>query len=151
MFETAVGKIGVYICYDRHFPEGARTLGLQGAEIVLYPHGNGWVRFKGFVAHRGPSSLLLQNSYYVGAVNRVGLEDGFGPNEFYGLSYFSDPRGQVIGEMGSEYSDDLIIRDLDLARNKESRDCHGYYQNRRPELYRESDNASGVKSVEIRA
>ena len=94
-FETAVGRIGVYICYDRHFPEGWRALGLNGAKIVFNPS----------ATSRGLSMYLwnleqpaaaVANEYFVGAINRVGSEP-LGDNDFYGSSYFVDPRGQIVG------------------------------------------------------
>ena len=97
VFETAVGKVGVYICYDRHFPEGARALGLNGAEIVLIPS----------ATSRGLSEYLwrieqvshaVANGYYVGTINRVGIESDYGDDDFYGQSYFVDPRGQFVGD-----------------------------------------------------
>ena len=100
VFETAVGKIGVYICYDRHFPEGARALGLNGAEIVLIPS----------ATSRGLSEYLwrieqvshaVANGYYVGTINRVGIEADYGDDDFYGQSYFVNPRGQFVGDVGS--------------------------------------------------
>ena len=95
VFETAVGTVGVYICYDRHFPEGWRALGLAGAEIVFNPS----------ATSRGLSAYLWQleqtsaaaaNMYFVGAINRVGIEP-LGDNDFYGTSYFASPRGAVRG------------------------------------------------------
>ena len=95
VFETAVGKIGVYICYDRHFPEGARALGLNGAELVFIPS----------ATSRGLSEYLwrveqvshaLANGYFVGTINRTGIEP-LGDDDFYGQSYFVDPRGQFVG------------------------------------------------------
>ena len=99
MFETAVGKVGVYICYDRHFPEGARALGLNGAEMVFIPS----------ATSRGLSEYLwrieqvshaVANGYFVGTINRVGIEKELGDDDFYGQSYFVDPRGQFIGDVG---------------------------------------------------
>ncbi len=100
VFDTAVGRIGVYICYDRHFPEGWRALGLAGAKIVFNPS----------ATSRGLSQYLWQleqpaaavaNEYFVGAINRVGIEP-LGDNDFYGQSYFADPRGQLIGDAASD-------------------------------------------------
>ena len=99
VFETAVGKVGVYICYDRHFPEGARALGLNGAEMVFIPS----------ATSRGLSEYLwrieqvshaVANGYFVGTINRVGIEP-LGEDDFYGQSYFCDPRGQFIGDVGT--------------------------------------------------
>ena len=115
VFETAVGKVGVYICYDRHFPEGWRTLGLNGAEIVFNPS----------ATHRGLSEYIwrleqpaaaVANMYYVGAINRVGIEP-LGDDDFYGQSYFVDPEGQFVGDVGDAYKPELIVRDLDLGQD----------------------------------
>ena len=134
VFETAVGKIGVYICYDRHFPEGARALGLNGAEIVLIPS----------ATSRGLSEYLwrieqvshaVANGYYVGTINRVGIEADIGDDDFYGQSYFVDPRGQFVGDVGSAHDEELIIRDLDLDRITEVRNTWQFFRDRRPDAY----------------
>jgi len=133
VFETAVGKVGVYICYDRHFPEGARALGLNGAEIVLIPS----------ATSRGLSEYLwrveqvshaLANGYFVGTINRVGKEP-LGDDDFYGQSYFVDPRGQFIGDLGSAHDEELIVRDLDLDKIEEVRQTWQFYRDRRPDQY----------------
>ena len=135
VFDTAVGKVGVYICYDRHFPEGWRALGLNGAEIVFNPS----------ATHRGLSEYLwsieqpaaaVANMYYVGAINRVGIEP-LGENDFYGQSYFVDPRGQYVGDKGDPYEPELIVRELDMDRIKEVRDGWAFYRDRRPDAYGE--------------
>ncbi len=133
VFQTAVGPIGVYICYDRHFPEGWRALGLGGARIVFNPS----------ATSRGLSMYLwnleqpaaaVANEYFVGAINRVGVEE-LGDNDFYGSSYFVDPRGQLVGEAGSPKDDDVIIRDLDMSTLAEVRHTWAFYRDRRPESY----------------
>ncbi len=133
VFDTAVGKVGVYICYDRHFPEGWRALGLNGAEIVFNPS----------ATSRGLSAYLWQleqtaaaaaNMYYVGAINRVGIED-LGDNDFYGTSYFANPRGQFVGEVASDQDAELVVRDLDLDLLKETREQWAFYRDRRPDMY----------------
>src|SRR5256712_6782574 len=133
VFETAVGKVGVYICYDRHFPEGARALGLNGAELVFIPS----------ATSRGLSEYLwrveqvshaLANGYYVGTINRVGKEP-LGDDDFYGQSYFVDPRGQFVGEVGSPTEEELIVRDLDLDKISEVRQLWQFYRDRRPDAY----------------
>jgi beta-ureidopropionase len=135
VFETAVGKVGVYICYDRHFPEGWRCLGLNGAEIVFNPS----------ATHRGLSEYLwrleqpaaaVANMYYVGAINRVGIEP-LGENDFYGQSYFVDPRGQFVGDTGDPYKPELIVRELDLDKIREVRNGWQFYRDRRPDAYHE--------------
>jgi N-carbamoylputrescine amidase len=133
VFDTAVGKVGVYICYDRHFPEGWRALGLAGAEIVYNPS----------ATSRGLSAYLWQleqpaaavaNEYFVAAINRVGVEE-YGDNDFYGTSYFVDPRGQFVGEVASDKHEELVVRDLDLGRIEEVRQQWAFYRDRRPEAY----------------
>jgi N-carbamoylputrescine amidase len=133
VFETAVGTIGVYICYDRHFPEGWRALGLAGARIVFNPS----------ATSRGLSMYLwnleqpaaaVANEYFVGAINRVGVED-LGDNDFYGSSYFVDPRGQKIGEPASDAKDEVIVRDLDMSTLAEVRHTWAFYRDRRPDSY----------------
>ncbi|MER3418473.1 MAG: acyltransferase, partial [Chloroflexota bacterium] len=134
VFETAVGKVGVYICYDRHFPEGARALGLNGAEIVFIPA----------ATSRGLSEYLwrieqvshaVANGYFVGTINRVGIEAEVGDDDFYGQSYFCDPRGQFVGAVGSPYDEELIIRDLNLDLVTEVRQLWQFYRDRRPDAY----------------
>jgi len=133
IFDTAVGRIGVYICYDRHFPEGWRALGLAGARIVFNPS----------ATSRGLSSYLwnleqpaaaVANEYYVGAINRVGVEP-LGDNDFYGQSYFVDPRGQLVGDAASDNADEVVVRDLDMDRLTEVRDLWQFYRDRRPDSY----------------
>ncbi len=133
VFDTAVGRIGVYICYDRHFPEGWRALGLAGAKIVFNPS----------ATSRGLSQYLwrleqpaaaVANEYFVGAINRVGIEP-LGDNDFYGQSYFADPRGQLIGAAGADDDDDVIIRDLDMDQLEEVRHLWAFYRDRRPDAY----------------
>jgi N-carbamoylputrescine amidase len=133
VFDTAVGRVGVYICYDRHFPEGWRALGLHGAEIVYNPS----------ATSRGLSAYLWQleqpaaavaNEYYVAAINRVGVEE-YGDNDFYGTSYFVDPRGQFVGDVASDKAEELVIRDLDMELIEEVRQQWAFYRDRRPEAY----------------
>jgi N-carbamoylputrescine amidase len=133
IFDTAVGRIGVYICYDRHFPEGWRALGLAGAKIVFNPS----------ATSRGLSMYLwnleqpaaaVANEYFVGAINRVGTEP-LGDNDFYGSTYFVDPRGQKVGEAASETEDEVIVRDLDMDMVEEVRQQWAFYRDRRPDAY----------------
>ncbi len=133
VFDTAVGKIGVYICYDRHFPEGARALGLNGAEIVLIPSATS----RGLSEHLWrieQVSHAVANGYYVGTINRVGKEP-LGDNDFYGQSYFVDPRGQFVGNVGDAHSEELIVRSLDLDLIQEVRQTWQWYRDRRPDAY----------------
>jgi beta-ureidopropionase len=132
-FDTAYARIGVYICYDRHFPEGARALGLNGAELVFIPS----------ATSRGLSEYLwrveqvshaLANGYYVGTINRVGIEP-LGEDDFYGQSYFVDPRGQFVGDVGDPHKEELLVRDLDMDMITEVRQLWQFYRDRRPDAY----------------
>jgi len=136
IFHTAVGTIGVYICYDRHFPEGARALGLRGAELVFIPSATS----RGLSMHLWKieqTSHAIANGYFVGTINRIGQERELGPNDYYGTSYFCDPRGQFVGEVGSEKLEELLVRDLNLDLVREVRNTWQFYRDRRPELYRD--------------
>ena len=134
VFETPFGKIGVYICYDRHFPEGARALGLNGAEIVLIPSATSRGLSEYLWRIEQPSHAVA-NGYYVGTINRVGIEAEIGDDDFYGQSYFVDPRGQFVGDVASAHDEELIVRDLDLDRIAEVRNTWQFYRDRRPEAY----------------
>lgn len=133
VFDTAVGKVGVYICYDRHFPEGWRALGLAGAQLVYNPS----------ATSRGLSAYLWQleqpaaavaNEYFIAAINRIGTEE-YGDNDFYGSSYFVDPRGQFVGDVASDKEEELIVRDLDFDLIDEVRQQWAFYRDRRPDAY----------------
>lgn len=133
VFDTAVGRVGVYICYDRHFPEGWRALGLAGAEIVFNPSATS----RGLSAHLWPleqTAAAVANAYFVGAVNRVGVEP-LGDDDFYGTSYFADPRGRIIDGPGSDHDEEVVLRDLDLDLLVEVRDTWQFYRDRRPDAY----------------
>ena len=133
VFQTKVAKIGVYICYDRHFPEGARELGLNGAEIVFNPSAT----VAGLSDHlwelEQPAHAVA-NGYFVGAINRVGREKPWDIGEFYGSSYFCNPRGQIVAQ-GSRDKDEVIVADLDLDEIREVRETWQFFRDRRPETY----------------
>ena len=132
-FDTAVGRIGVYICYDRHFPEGARALGLNGAEIVFNPSAT-VAGLSEYLWKLEQPAHAVANGYFVGAINRVGKEAPWNIGEFYGQSYFCDPRGQFLAT-GSRDKDELIVADLDLDKIKEVRNTWQFFRDRRPETY----------------
>ena len=133
VFETPFGKIGVYICYDRHFPEGARELGLNGAEIVFNPSAT-VAGLSEYLWKLEQPAHAVANQFFVGAINRVGTEAPWNIGEFYGQSYFCDPRGQIMAE-GSRDHDDVVIADLDLDLIDEVRAVWQFYRDRRPESY----------------
>jgi len=132
-FDTAVGRIGVYICYDRHFPEGWRALGLNGAQIVFNPSATSR-GLSGYLWKLEQPASAVANEYFVGAINRVGIED-LGDDDFYGTSYFVDPRGQLVGEAASDTDDEVVVRDLDMDQLAEVRDLWQFYRDRRPDQY----------------
>lgn len=132
-FKTKHGvTIGVYICYDRHFPEGARALANNGAEIVFNPSATTGRSEKLWKLEQPAHAVA--NGYYIGAINRVGMEEPWNMGEFYGTSYFVDPRGEIIAE-ASRDKDELLIADLDMNVIKEVRDTWQFFRDRRPETY----------------
>ncbi|MDE0120522.1 MAG: acyltransferase [bacterium] len=135
VFDTAVGRIGVYICYDRHFPEGWRVLGLKGARIVFNPSATTRGHSKHLWQLEQPAAAVA-NEYFVGAINRVGAEDLEG-TDYYGSSYFADPRGEIVGETASDTEDEVLVRQLDLGMVEEVRRYWAFYRDRRPEVYEE--------------
>lgn len=133
VFETSAGKIGVYICYDRHFPEGARELGLNGAEIVFNPSAT-VAGLSEYLWKLEQPAHAVANQFYVGAINRVGMEAPWNIGEFYGQSYFCDPRGQIMVE-GSRDKDEVVLAELDLDLIEEVRNTWQFFRDRRPESY----------------
>jgi beta-ureidopropionase len=132
-FETAFGRIGVYICYDRHFPEGARALGLAGAEIVFNPSAT-VAGLSEYLWELEQPAHAVANGYFVGAINRVGHEQPWDIGEFYGKSYFCNPRGKIIAQ-ASRDSDELVVADLNLDEIREVRNVWQFFRDRRPETY----------------
>ncbi|MDD9961048.1 MAG: acyltransferase [Gammaproteobacteria bacterium] len=133
VFQTAYAKVGVYICYDRHFPEGARALGLNGAEVVYNPSAT----VKGLSGHlwelEQPAHAAA-NGYFMGCVNRVGVEAPWNLGEFYGRSYFVNPRGEIIAQ-AAEGRDELLVAELELDLIDEVRSTWQFYRDRRPDSY----------------
>lgn len=132
-FDTAFARIGVYICYDRHFPEGARCLGLNGAEIIFNPSAT-VAGLSEYLWKLEQPAHAVANGYFVGAINRVGMEAPWNIGEFYGQSYFCDPRGQMIA-VGTRDQDELIVADLDMDKIKEVRNTWQFFRDRRPDAY----------------
>lgn len=133
VFDLGFAKIGVYICYDRHFPEGARALGLNGAEIVFNPSAT----VAGLSEHlwkiEQPAHAVA-NGYFIGAINRVGTEAPWNIGHFYGSSYFCNPRGQIIASASRE-KDEVLVADLDLDQIREVRQTWQFFRDRRPDAY----------------
>jgi len=133
VFDTAFAKIGVYICYDRHFPEGARLLGLRGAEIVFNPSAT-VAGLSEYLWKLEQPAHAVANGYYVAAINRVGYEAPWNMGEFYGQSYLVDPRGQFVA-VASRDKDEVIVAEMDKNLIHEVRDTWQFYRDRRPETY----------------
>ena len=133
VFQTRYAKVGVYICYDRHFPEGARELGLNGAEIVFNPSAT-VAGLSEYLWKLEQPAHAVANGYFVGAINRVGTEAPWNIGEFYGQSYFCDPRGQMLA-VASRDKDELIVADLDLDVIRQVRNTWQFFRDRRPETY----------------
>ncbi|HEX7177478.1 MAG TPA: nitrilase-related carbon-nitrogen hydrolase [Pyrinomonadaceae bacterium] len=132
-FETAYARVGVYICYDRHFPEGARALGLGGAEIVFNPSAT-VAGLSEYLWKLEQPAHAVANGYFVGAINRVGHEQPWDIGEFYGQSYFCDPRGQIVAEAPRD-ADHLVVADLDFDKIREVRNTWQFFRDRRPDTY----------------
>jgi beta-ureidopropionase len=135
MFETAYVKLGVYICYDRHFPEGWRALALNGAEYIVNPSATVAGLSKYLWELEQPASAAA-NGVFIGAINRVGSEEPWAEQmgEFYGSSYIVNPRGQI--EAQASYGDDeLLVHEIDLDMVREVRDTWQFFRDRRPDLY----------------
>ena len=135
IFKTKYGNVGVYICYDRHFPDGARCLGLNGAEIVFNPSAT-VAGLSEYIWKVEQPAHAVANGYFVCAINRVGQEAPWNIGEFYGSSYVVNPKGQIIAQ-ASRDKNELLICEIDLNEIKEVRDLWQFYRDRRPETYKE--------------
>ncbi len=144
VFKTAYGNVGVYICYDRHFPEGARALGLNGADIVFNPSAT-VAGLSQYLWELEQPAHAAANGYFIGAINRVGTEAPWNIGEFYGSSYFANPKGKIIAQ-ASKDKDELVMADLNFDEIKAVRDVWQFYRDRRPETYGELSNpASSIQ------
>jgi len=135
VFDTAYVKLGVYICYDRHFPEGWRALALNGAEYIVNPSATVAGLSKYLWELEQPASAAA-NGVFIGAINRVGSEEPWAEQmgEFYGSSYIVNPRGQI--EAQASYGDDeLLVHEIDLDLIREVRDTWQFFRDRRSDLY----------------
>jgi len=133
VFDLGFARIGVYICYDRHFPEGARALGLNGAEIVFNPSAT-VAGLSEYLWKLEQPAHAVANGYFIAAINRVGTEAPWNIGEFYGQSYFCDPRGRIFAQ-ASRDRDEVLTADLDLDMIGEVRKTWQFYRDRRPEMY----------------
>ena len=133
VFQTRYAKVGIYICYDRHFPEGARALGLNGAEIVFNPSAT-VAGLSQYLWKLEQPAHAVANGYFVAASNRVGTEAPWNIGKFYGTSYIVDPRGSFLAT-ASEDKDELVTATCDLEMIEEVRRVWQFYRDRRPDAY----------------
>jgi N-carbamoylputrescine amidase len=133
VFQTRYAKVGVYICYDRHFPEGARLLGLNGAEIVFNPSAT-VAGLSQYLWKLEQPAHAVANGYFVAASNRVGTEAPWNIGKFYGTSYLVDPKGAFVAT-ASEDKDELVVGVANLEMIEEVRRTWQFYRDRRPETY----------------
>lgn len=131
VFKTPFGNVAVYICYDRHFPEGPRIFGLHGADIIFVPTAT-----KGSYKYLWEIELkahAIANGLFVAGINRVGVEDKM---DFYGSSFVTNPRGEIIA-MANDKTDEVLVVDVDFDMNRQIRNLWQFYRDRRPETYLE--------------
>ena len=133
VFQTAYCKLGVYICYDRHFPEGWRALALNGAEYIVNPSATVAGLSQYLWELEQPASAVA-NGCYIGAINRVGREAPWNIGEFYGSSYFVNPRGKIVAKASPD-KDELISAEMDMNMVREVRNLWQFFRDRRPETY----------------
>jgi len=133
VFETRYARVGVYICYDRHFPEGARILGLNGAEIVFNPSAT-VAGLSQYLWKLEQPAHAVANGYFMGCINRIGTESPWNIGKFYGSSYFVDPRGNFLAQ-ASEDKDEVVVAEMDLDLIEEVRRVWQFFRDRRPETY----------------
>ena len=135
VFQTKYAKVGVYICYDRHFPDGARCLGLNGAEIVYNPSAT-TVGQSQYLWKLEQPAHSVANGYFMGCINRVGSEAPWNLGKFYGTSYFVNPLGEIFA-CASEDKDELLVAEFDLDLIEQVRSKWQFFRDRRPETYNE--------------
>jgi N-carbamoylputrescine amidase len=131
VYETAFGKIGVAICYDRHYPEYLRALALGGAEVVCVPQAGAVGEWPAGLYEAEMRVAAFQNGFFTALCNRVGPEKKL---TFAGESFVCNPAGEVIARAGSG-SEEILLCDLELAQVSESPGQRLFLRDRRPELY----------------
>jgi N-carbamoylputrescine amidase len=135
VWDTDLGiRVGVTICYDRHFPEGPRCLALNGADVMFVPTATPLGGEMWEVELRGHA---IANLFWVGAVNRVGRDrDGHFDLDFYGRSLWIAPDGEITEAAGTE-GNEVLYCEIDTDVSKRYRDAWGFFRDRRPEVYTE--------------
>jgi predicted amidohydrolase len=131
VYETRVGRIGVSICYDRHYPEVMRALALAGADLVIVPQAGSVGEWPDGLYEGEMQVAAFQNGYFVALCNRVGREECL---EFAGESFVCAPDGRVITR-AAQGRDEILYADVDVAACRTSHARRLFLQHRRPELY----------------
>jgi len=133
VYRTAVGPVGVAICYDRHYPEYMRRLGESGARIVVIPQAGSVGEWPEGLFEAEVRVAAFQNGYFVALCNRVGEEECL---TFAGESFVVDPEGTVIAR-GPALEEAIVCADIDPAACDASTARRLFWRDRRPEVYRE--------------
>ncbi len=131
VFDTAVGKVGVAICYDRHYPECMRALALKGAELVVIPQAGTAGEWPDGLYQAELQVAAFQNGYFTALCNRVGKEESL---DFAGESFVCSPAGEVLAEAGTGTEETLLV-DIDLDETASSHARRLFLRHRRPDLY----------------
>ena len=131
VYNTAVGKVGVAICYDRHYPEFMRALGIKGAEVVVIPQAGTIGEWPDGLYEAELQVASFHNGYFCALANRVGKEDQM---EFAGESVITNPEGRIIAQSPSGI-DDILIHNLDLSEVEKSNARTMFFRDRRPDIY----------------
>ena len=131
VYDTAVGKVGVAICYDRHYPEYMRALGVGGAELVVIPQAGSVGEWPQGMYEAEVRTAAFQNGYFAALCNRVGVEEHL---TFSGESFVADPEGRIIARAQAGV-DEVLMADVDLELARQSTARRLFWRDRRPELY----------------
>jgi N-carbamoylputrescine amidase len=132
VYETAVGRVGVVICYDRHYPEVMRAMGLGGAQLVVVPQAGAVGEWPDGLFEAEMRVAAFQNGYFTALVNRVGKEECL---EFAGESFACDPAGQVL-DQAPKGEDGVLYVDLNLDECATSHARRHFWVDRRAEIYK---------------
>ncbi|MEM1042373.1 MAG: nitrilase-related carbon-nitrogen hydrolase [Bacteroidota bacterium] len=131
VYDTAAGRVGVAICYDRHYPEYMRALALQGAEVVVVPQAGAVGEWPEGLYEAEMQVTAFQNGFFTALVNRVGPEEQL---TFAGESFVCNPAGEVVARAG-QGTEETLYADLDLAEVERSHARRLFLRDRRPDLY----------------